>query len=92
MNDLRSVTLYYQTDVETGGNAGWAANEIYRDGTHESFAIEDDDIAMDGADVDQGAPLYAVRNAYLKVCGLDAGTPIEWSAVPSGGWRGVVHP
>ncbi len=58
---VRSITLYYQTDAETGGNAGWAYNVIDREGDHTSGGFEV------GEDDDGSESLSDVRSAFGRV-------------------------
>jgi hypothetical protein len=80
---IKSVTIYYQTDAQTGGNAGWAYNAIDRDGEHTSdgFSVGEHD---DGSET-----LSDVRAAFAVEWPEAYAQIRRWDALPEGGWRGV---
>lgn len=81
---VRSITLYWQTDAQTGGNKGWAYNVIDRDGEHTSGGFEV------GEDDDGSESLSDVRSAFgTEFPEAYAQIPLtNWRAMPEGGWRG----
>ena len=79
---VRAVTLYWQTDAETGGNKGWAYNVIDRDGEHTSGGIEVDD------DDDGSESLSDVAAAFTADFPAAAAQIARWNPLPEGGWRG----
>lgn len=85
---VHSIALYWQTDAETGGNAGWAYNMIDSDGQHTSGGIETiDGRGKDGED-DGSEPLAVVRDA-LALAWPEASQQVSrWDAMPEGGWIG----
>lgn len=83
---VRSISLYYQTDAETGGNAGWAYNVIDSEGEHTSDGIETiHGNGPDGSD-DGSEPLSAVREAFALAWPEAAAQVSSYDAMPEGGW------
>ena len=82
--DVRSIALYYQSDAETGGNAGWAYNVIDSEGEHTSggFEIGEDDDGSESLSDVRSAFALAWPEAYAQI-------PLtRWQAMPEGGWIG----
>ncbi len=83
--EIRSVTLYWQTDAQTGGNAGWAYNAIDRDGEHTSGPLQV------SAEDDGGESLSDVRAAFAIDWPEVATQVHRWDVCAEGGWRGTVR-
>lgn len=77
--NIRSVTLYYQTDAQAGGNAGWA---IDSEGDHTSGGIEVGE-ADDGEE-----SLSDVREAFARAWPEIAAQIQRWDDCQEGGWTG----
>lgn len=79
----RHVTLYWQTNEQTGGNQGWAYSVCDRDG-YESGGFEI------GAEDDGSERLSDVREAFARDAFGQAvvAQMSRWEALPEGGWRG----
>jgi hypothetical protein len=81
---VRKIALYWQSNAETGGNAGWAYNVISAEGERTSGGIEvdsDDDGFESLSDV-RAAFAAEWPEAYAQV-------PLHnWRPMPEGGWVG----
>jgi hypothetical protein len=85
LTKVRSITLYYQTAAETGGDAGWAYNVISTDGDHTSdgFSVSDDDDGSESLSDVRTAFAAEWPEAYAQI-------PLtNWRAMPEGGWTGT---
>ena len=82
-NNIRSVSLYYQTAEQSGGNPGWAYNAIDSEGEHTSCGIQVTE------DDDGGEGLTAVREAFVAAWPEAAEQLTKWTPAPGGGWRGT---
>lgn len=82
---IQSISIFYQTDEETGGNAGWAYNAIDSNGGHASDGFQvrdegDDDGSESFSDVREAFAL-AWPEAHAQFSRLN------WQPRPEGGWR-----
>lgn len=84
---VRSIALY-QTDAETGGNAGWAYNMIDSEGEHTSDELETIDGRGPEGEDDGSEPLSVVRDAFALAWPEAAAEVSRWDAMPEGGWIG----
>lgn len=84
---VRRISLYWQTNFDTGGNPGWAFNVISKDGQHTSGGLE-------VYEVDDGTEtLPEVLTAFAEIWPDAAMQVTEWKREtgPEGnrGWYGT---